>query len=141
MMLDSVPPVLIVDDLDQSRHLLRAMLEEQGFRVEVTADGRTALQRLRARQRPMVVAISNVLADFTAAELLEHAAAEPELARRHAYVLMTLAPEAARRKLGQAQLSLPVLLLENPHDLERICGAIQEAAARLQRARSALTVH
>ena len=141
MMQDNVPQVLIIDDLDQSRHLLRSLLEQQGFRVEVTSDGFTGLERLRASRQPLVAAISNVLTDFTAAQLLQRVVAEPDLARRHAYILMTLAPEAARRTLKRAQVQLPVLLLENPHDLERLCGAIREAAARLQQTHSALTVH
>jgi CheY-like chemotaxis protein len=141
MMQDRVPHVLIIDDLDQSRHLLRAMLEEQGFHVELTSDGRAGLQRLKASRHPFVVAVSNVLMDFTAAELLERVAAEPDVAMRHAYILMTLSPVAARRKLAGIRHYLPVLLLENPHDLERLCGAVREASGRLLRAHSTLTVH
>jgi DNA-binding NtrC family response regulator len=141
MMQDCAPQVLIIDDLDQSRHLLRTMLETQGFHVEVTSDGHAGLRCLRTSRQPVVATISNVLTDFTASELLQRVAEEPELARRHAYVLMTLSPEAARRKLQQTRQQLSILLLENPHDLERLCGAVHEAAARLQRTQSALTVH
>jgi CheY-like chemotaxis protein len=117
------------------------MLEEQGFRVEITANGHDGLERLKASVRPLVAVISNVLTDLTAAKLLERLATEPQLARGHAYVLMTLSPDAARRKLSGIKRALPVLLLESPHDLERLCGAVHEAAGRLERTRSSLTVH
>lgn len=141
MMRDRVSHVLIIDDLDQSRHLLHSMLEEQGFHVTVTPDGRSGLQRLQASREPLVVLISNVLSGFTATELLERIAANRELARRHAYILMTLAPEAARRKLADVRRQMPVLLLENPHDLERLCEAARDATTQLARARATLTVH
>lgn len=137
----TVSHVLIIDDLDQSRHLLRAMLEEQGFHVEVTSDGQMGLDHLRSSRQPMVALISNVLSDFTAAELLGRIAQDRDLARRHAYILMTLAPEAARRKLADVRHQVPTLLMENPHDLDRLCAAVAGAAGRLLSLRPSLTVH
>src|ERR1700694_3184819 len=137
----SVSHVLIIDDLDQSRHLLRSMLEEQGFRVAVTSDGQTGLERLQTSRHPVVALISNVLADYTATEMLRHIARDRELARRHAYILMTLSPDAARRALAHVRRHVPALLMENPHDLERLCAAAAEAAGRLLSVRPTLTVH
>lgn len=137
----SVSHVLIIDDLDQSRHLLRSMLEDQGFHVVMTSDGHAGLEHLKVSRHPMVALISNVLADFTATDLLRQVARNSELARRHAYVVMTLAPDATCRALPDVLRRVPALLMENPHDLDRLCVAVAEAAGRLFSVHTSLTVH
>ena len=49
-----VPPILVVDDDPQLRHVIRLVLEEEGLTVETAADGRQALDQA-TRRRPRLV--------------------------------------------------------------------------------------
>jgi DNA-binding response OmpR family regulator len=49
-----VPPILVVDDDPQLRHIIRLALEEEGLAVETAADGRQALDQA-SRRRPRLV--------------------------------------------------------------------------------------
>jgi len=49
------PRILIVDDDGLLREVLREMLEEQGYRVSTTGDGRAALRLLQAKGFDLVL--------------------------------------------------------------------------------------
>lgn len=51
---EPAPTVLVVDDDPDIRRVLELMLEDEGYRVALAADGHEALERV-ARQRPDVV--------------------------------------------------------------------------------------
>ena len=44
------PSILIADDYDDNRELLRLMLETEGYRIREARDGREALEAARAEQ-------------------------------------------------------------------------------------------
>jgi CheY-like chemotaxis protein len=50
------PSILIADDYDDNRELLRLMLETEGYRIREARDGREALEAARA-ERPAVALI------------------------------------------------------------------------------------
>ncbi|HEX5544293.1 MAG TPA: response regulator [Nitrospira sp.] len=47
--------VLVVDDQDQVRQLIRETLEQAGYEVEEARDGKEALDRYRARSTDLVI--------------------------------------------------------------------------------------
>ena len=47
---DASGPVLIVDDEEQDRLLMRSVLKEKGFQVVETDDGHVALEHLSSRE-------------------------------------------------------------------------------------------
>lgn len=47
--------VLVVDDQDQVRQLIRETLEQAGYEVEEACDGKEALDRYRARSTDLVI--------------------------------------------------------------------------------------
>jgi DNA-binding response OmpR family regulator len=49
-----VPPILVVDDDPQLRHVIQLALEDEGLAVETAADGRQALDQA-TRRRPRLV--------------------------------------------------------------------------------------
>ncbi len=63
--------ILIVDDEEHMRHLLTKMLTEQGYVVEVSADGDGALRRLREDLYDMVITDIR-MPGLNGMELLEH---------------------------------------------------------------------
>ena len=50
-----MPSVLVVDDQDQIRQLIREMLEQAGYEVEEARDGKEGLDRYRARSMDLVI--------------------------------------------------------------------------------------
>jgi two-component system, chemotaxis family, chemotaxis protein CheY len=50
-----MPSVLVVDDQDQVRQLIRETLEQAGYKVEEARDGKEGLARYRARSMDLVI--------------------------------------------------------------------------------------
>lgn len=50
-----MPSVLVVDDQDQVRQLLREILEQAGYEVEEARDGKEGLDRYRIRSTDLVI--------------------------------------------------------------------------------------
>ncbi len=57
----SAPAVLILDDFDQSRFVIRAVLEGAGYNVLEAANGTEALAACEQMERPLDLLISDVL--------------------------------------------------------------------------------
>lgn len=86
-------PVLVVDDDDDTRAVLRLLLEEAGYGVLEAADGGHALALLRAAPQPMVVLLDLLLQDCGLRDvpILRAVQAEAGLGR-HCYVVVTALP-------------------------------------------------
>lgn len=50
-----MPSVLVVDDEDQIRHLIRETLEQAGYDVQEARDGKEGLERYRAKPADLVI--------------------------------------------------------------------------------------
>lgn len=50
-----MPSVLVVDDQEQVRQLIRETLEQAGYEVEEAPDGKEGLDRYRVRPRDLVI--------------------------------------------------------------------------------------
>jgi two-component system chemotaxis response regulator CheY len=50
-----MPSVLVVDDQDQVRQLIRETLEQAGYEVEEACDGKEGLDRYRVRSTDLVI--------------------------------------------------------------------------------------
>ncbi len=50
-----MPSVLVVDDQDQVRQLIRETLEQAGYEVEEARDGKEGLDRYRAKSTDLVI--------------------------------------------------------------------------------------
>ena len=73
----SVPPatILVVDDDETMRDLLRRMLERAGYAVVLAANGRDALERLRDRPADLIVT-DMVMPEMDGIELIRKLATE-----------------------------------------------------------------
>ena len=63
--------VLIIDDDADIRELLRIVLEGEGYRVSLAADGLDALQQLRAGARPALILLDLVTPRMHGEEFLK----------------------------------------------------------------------
>lgn len=125
------PAVLVVDDHAPIRQVLSLMLEDAGYCVYQAADGRPALQQLRASREPMVVLLDMEMPGMDGVQVMQAVAADAALATRHVYVLVTanakMLPSAFAALLSQ--LGVPVI--PKPFDVDELLEAVAQAVARL----------
>jgi CheY-like chemotaxis protein len=125
--------VLIVDDDNGLRESLRAILQNEGHAVDEAADGVAALDRLRVSQQRSVVLLDCTMPAMDGRQVLEAVAADPELAQRHAFILMSASSDLhlvaldAKRLLGDRFIGV----LAKPFDLEKLLVPIEFAARML----------
>lgn len=122
---------LIVDDDRAIRESLRLALEGEGYVVAEAADGREALETLRASLYPMVTLVDLRMPRLDGEGLMREVLADDALAERHAYMLITANYHSLSRNMLNmlAQLSAPIV--PKPFDLDTLLDTVQELADRL----------
>jgi two-component system, sensor histidine kinase and response regulator len=109
--------VLIVDDDEMARETLAELVEMAGCSAIVAANGREALQILRAR-RPRLVILDLVMPVMSGHDLLRVMKAEPALSDI-AVVISTSAPQHA--PAGVPVISKPVNIASIMDCISRTC--------------------
>lgn len=128
--------VLIVDDDQELRELLRAILEEEGYQVIEAADGDTALNLLHRGQGRWVVLLDYLMPHGGGKQVLQMVSQDGELSTRHSYVLLTARTRVSLPVLELAEtLSIPVL--RKPFDLEVLLATVAQAFSRIEVGRPA----
>jgi two-component system chemotaxis response regulator CheY len=126
--------VLIVDDDQAIREVLREALEEAGYTVSEAPNGLDGLTALRAAPGSCVVLLDQVMPYLNGLGVLRALQTEPEVARRHAFLLLT----------ARSRLSLPVLgeqpafflsQMRKPFDIDQLLERVDQAARWLDRQR------
>src|SRR5262245_27070661 len=107
-----VATVLIVDDDEATREVLRLLVEDAGFLTSEATDGIAALDTLRASTTPLVTLLDLDLPHADGLAVLTAIADEPMLAARHRFIVLTaLGPERVRlTDTVCAELGVKVLL-------------------------------
>lgn len=128
-----MPRILVVDDDTTIRELLREALEDEGYQVAEASDGVEGLAYLRASQERLVVLLDQLMPRLNGVGVLKAVQADPLLASRHAYILLS-----ARRRVSipvvELATTLPLSLMHKPFDLEPLLLAIAQAARQLEAA-------
>jgi len=120
-------PVLVVDDDSGIRETVRLTLEDEGYVVLEAPDGRTALGELRSSARPLIVLLDHLMPELDGLETLDTIAADPLLAQRHAYIMLTAdgRSEPVRLTSGGDEWKIPIVA--KPFDLEDLLAAVAQA--------------
>jgi CheY-like chemotaxis protein len=125
--------VLVVDDSATFRHVMCSQLREAGHRVGEAADGEEALQLLRASPVSLVVLLDVVMPGLGGIGVLDAVEASPDLARRHAFILVTATPRAIPPKaVAELLARLQVPILVKPCDPDQLLDLVRATARRLQ---------
>jgi CheY-like chemotaxis protein len=122
--------VLVVDDDDAIRLVMRTVLEDAGHLVQEAPDGEVALALLRQSPVPLVVVLDLLMPRMDGVAVLRRAPVEGESLRRHAYVVST----AASRALPTVQPILEAVgarVLLRPFDVDVLTRIVAEAAQSL----------
>jgi two-component system KDP operon response regulator KdpE len=124
-------PICIVDDDQPERHLLRLVLKSEGYPVAEASTGQEALRLLRRSRQRFVVLLDLRMPVLGGTEVLRQAAAEPRLATRHAFILISAWPDRPPELMALLDaLSVPVV--SKPFDLEELLAVIAQTARRLE---------
>ena len=123
--------VLVVDDDNSIRDALRLILEDAGYQVAEAADGMAALDVLRAAPDQLVVLLDLMMPKLDGAGVLGAVAADPQLSKRHAYVMMTATSRTLGLAFARMLSDLAVPVISKPFDLDTVVDAVAQAASRL----------
>lgn len=130
--------VLIVDDDQDIRAMLRATLEDEGYAIQEAEDGARALDVLRAASEGMVVLLDVMMPVLDGPAMLRVVVEDAALARRHAYVLITANIAAVPLEQARDRLRLGIPIVQKPFNMDVLLGAIAQATRRLETSAAAL---
>jgi CheY-like chemotaxis protein len=128
--------VLIVDDDQALRELLREILEEEGYQVLEAADGDTALDLLQHSSERWVVLLDYLMPHGGGKRVLQTVSQDAALSTRHAYILLTARTRLSLPVLEAAEV-LSVQVVRKPFDLEGLLATVAQAFSRIKAGRLA----
>lgn len=123
--------VLVVDDDDDIREVLRALLEDEGYAVEEARHGEEALRALRTSHQRFVVLLDLRMPVLDGAAVIAAIAREKTLLRRHAYILATADNRTLPLSFVQQLTSMEIPVLSKPFEERRLFALVAASAARL----------
>jgi signal transduction histidine kinase len=112
--------VLIVDDDEDIRMGLAAVLEKRGYEVASAADGLDALRQLRGGLRPKLIFLDYTMPVMNGEEFCEQCSANPELAAIP--IVVVSADTASALKLAQSR---SLALLQKPVPVDKLIAALE----------------
>jgi CheY-like chemotaxis protein len=118
--------VLIVDDDEDTRAVIRMALVDEGHSVSEAVDGESALEALRLATAAWVVMVDEHMPGTSGAQMLRLIATDPALRGRHVFVLMTADTRAATALQGDDGLHAIIsTTMLKPFDLYQMIDLIQ----------------
>jgi CheY-like chemotaxis protein len=124
-------PILIVDDDQDIREILRDLLQETGYIVLEAADGVDALVSLQAATHPMVVLLDLFMPYLDGSQVVEIVLDDPQLARRHTFIFMSARYQALPPGLTHLLELAGVPVIAKPFDFDELLDIVHAAARRL----------
>lgn len=123
-------PVLVVEDDDDTREVLRTLLAGEGYRVLEARDGREGLDLLRVTRGPLVVLLDWWMPRMDGLQMLGAAA---RLGRRrnrhHRYVLISASFEPRELERRGLPALLGVQVLRKPFNIDDVLAEVERQAA------------
>ena len=119
------PCILIVDDDDAIRSLIRVTLTRNGYDVREARNGREALDVMRTGASDLVV-LDLMMPEVTGWDVLDARAADERLRR-----IPVIVASAARGPEVASVVTHPIsALLPKPFELETLCALVASCLAR-----------
>ncbi|HEY6328393.1 MAG TPA: two-component regulator propeller domain-containing protein [Blastocatellia bacterium] len=136
-------PILVVDDNDTNRDVLKRILESWNAAPELASDGQQALELMREASRagrPFAVALLDYyMPGMDGVTVAERIAADPELSKTASILLTSAALHGAQRLIRESKISA-YLTKPATHSalLEAIMKALRGASVRVSSSQSAI---
>ena len=113
-------PILLVEDTEDSREVMEALLEMEGYRVACASDGREALDRLEEGLRPCLILLDVSMPRMNGIEFRRIQAADERF--RDIPVILY----SAIHEITWLYPSLDVPVCRKPVDVDRILQLVAE---------------
>lgn len=124
--------VLVVDDDQSNREVLRAVLEDAQYDIRDVGDGDAALAALRASPLRLVVVLDLVLSGETSGlDILRAVANDAQLAQRHAFVILTASPRLITPDVARLMSDMQAPLVTKPFDMDALLNEVAHASTRV----------
>jgi CheY-like chemotaxis protein len=124
----SVPLVLVVDDDEATRDVLRELLEAEGYRVDTARNGVEALARVMGSPRPDLAIVDLMMPEMDGWTLVSRLRHDPLSAQMPIIIVSAFGePALMRAPAADAHLSKP---LTRELLLDAVRGALTGASAR-----------
>lgn len=120
--------VLVVDDNQDIRDVVRFIMEDAGYEVLEAGDGESALQTLRESATPLVVLLDLLMPHPNGLDVLSEVVADPALKERHAYILLTADNAVLRERAYPLLSELSAPTLGKPFDVDKLLELVANAA-------------
>ena len=124
--------ILVVDDDDDIRGVLRELMEEEGYQVEEARNGDEALRMLKKALRRFVVLLDLRMPVLDGMGVINAVAKDKALRRQHAFILATADNRTLPLSFVQQLISMEVPVIAKPFDEPRLYSLVASAAARLR---------
>ncbi|WP_373047086.1 response regulator [Vulgatibacter sp.] len=113
--------VLVVDDDFDIRDTLRELLEIEGFRVAIAANGREAIEQLRNGVSPRLILLDLMMPEMSGWEFRSEQLRDPALAEIPV-VILSATPDVARTAAALHAAGF----VRKPFDLDQLIEMVQE---------------
>ncbi|HEX8032234.1 MAG TPA: response regulator [Ktedonobacterales bacterium] len=123
--------LLIVDDSETMRQVIRSMLEPEGYTLSEAADGVEGLDALRATTEPLVVLLDYRMPNMDGWELLKHVEADGEALATHEFIVITADISTFPSAYIDMLRRISIRILAKPFTKEVLSGAVAQAIERL----------
>lgn len=123
--------VLVVDDSDTLRQMIRTMLEPEGYAVAEATDGREALAALRASVEPRVVLLDYYMPNLDGGDVLKAVMADDAEQTKCEYIVISSSVGTFPDDFIDLVRHLSVRILPKPFSKAVLVSAVAQAAERL----------
>lgn len=123
--------VLIVDDDEDIREVVRALLEDEGYHVEEARQGEEALRILKKSPHRFVVLLDLRMPVLDGVGVIAAIAKDRALSHRHVYILATADNRTLPLSFVQQLTALEIPVLSKPFEEYTLFSLVANSAERL----------
>ena len=123
--------VLVVDDDQSIRAVIRLALEEEGYVISEAADGHDVVTLLESSERRCVVLLDLQMPGVDGVQVLNMLALHPELAERHVVVIMSANAHLLQDVSPVARDQFIAQVLNKPFHIIQLLDALEMARTRI----------
>jgi CheY-like chemotaxis protein len=123
--------VLVVDDSETLRQMVRTMLEPEGYAIVEASDGEQALNALRASAEPRVVLLDYYMPHLDGGDVLKAVIADDAEQVKYEYIVISSSVGTFPDDFIDLVRHLSVRILPKPFDKATLITAVAQAAQRL----------
>jgi CheY-like chemotaxis protein len=123
--------VLVVDDSDSLRQMIRTMLEPEGYTVAEATDGLQGLEALRGSTQASVVLLDYYMPNMDGGDVLKAVIADDAEQAKYEYIVISSSVGTFPENFIDLVRHLSVRILPKPFSKAVLLTAVEQAAERL----------